>query len=90
MPIMGAYCTHIDPADGAMGETKMIDVQKLWGLPTPANTLTIAVRRICGHVERYPFEGIEADGGYRMPRSEAERLAEMKLEVCVECDGDRD
>lgn len=67
-----------------------IDVQKLWDIPTPANTTAIPVRRICGHTERYPFEGVEESNGYRMPKSEADRLVEMRLQVCVECDGDRD
>ena len=67
-----------------------IDVQKLWNISEAPNTVTIPVKRVCGHVERFPFEGIEQPGGYSMPKSEADRLAVLRLTVCVMCDNDRD
>ena len=66
-----------------------IDVQKLWGIPEAPNTIKINVLRSCGHRERFPFEGIEEAAGYRMPRAEAERLQEMRLGICENCDNDK-
>jgi hypothetical protein len=63
-----------------------IDVQKLWGVPVSPDTVTIAVRHTCGHVERYPFEGIEASDGYHMPSAEAARLAALRTTPCVLCE----
>ena len=62
-----------------------IDVQKLWGLPEAPNTITIAVRHTCGHIERYPFEGIAEANGYRMSQVEAERHAALRSEPCLFC-----
>ena len=63
----------------------MTDIIKLWGLRMSANTVNIVVRHTCGHVERYPFEGVADTAGYHMPTSEAARLARLKESPCIEC-----
>lgn len=64
----------------------MNDVMSLWGLDTPSNTVTIKVKRSCGHVESLPFEGVEDGDNYRLPAAEADRLQGLRQTPCLTCD----
>ena len=65
-------------------------IMDLWRIPQNADlgdTLTIRVKRSCGHVERLSFDGVDDGDSYRMPQGEAQRLATLKRTACVSCEG---